>query len=100
MMVLSDASSGFTVAVMVSDSPSTNSSAVLFSSTLLTSMSFLLTVIVQVEDFPPADAIIVDVPSAMAETKPEFDTVATDSLEDVQVNDLSVASLGRTVAFN
>ena len=55
---------------------------------------------VQLADVPPADAVMVETPSATAVTLPEPDTVATDCLEDAQVTDLSVASLGKTVALS
>ena len=88
------------MAVRVTVSPAFRDALVLFNSIELTSTTFLLTVIVQVPDFPPAEAVIMDVPSAMAVTKPALDTVATDCLEDAQRTVLSEASLGSTVALN
>ena len=98
--VLSVASTGLTVAVRVTVSPALSCALVLSSSTELTSTTFLLTVIVQVPDFPPAEAVIVDMPSAMAVTSPVLDTVAADCLEEAQDTVLSDASLGRTFALN
>ena len=98
--VLSVVSSGLTVAVRVTVSPALSCARVLSSSIELTSMTFLLTVMVQVLDCPPAEAVMIDVPSAMAVTKPVVDMVATDCFDDAQVTVLSDASLGSTVALN
>ena len=88
------------MAVRVTVSPALSCALVLFNSIELTSTTFLLTVIVQVPDFPPAEAVIMAVPSAMAATKPVLDTVATDCLEEAQITVLSEALLGSTVALN
>ena len=54
----------------------------------------------QMADLPPAEAVMVEVPSATAVIRPLSETVATDCLDDAQVTSLSVASEGRTVAFS
>ena len=92
--VLSMASSGLTVAVKVSDSPSTSSRLVLFNSTDVTAIMPLLTVTEQVADFPPAVAVMVVFPSATAVTRPLLETVATDCFDEPHMTVLSVAFEG------
>jgi hypothetical protein len=98
--VLSVASSGFTVAVRVSDWPLSSTSSDMFSETELTATKPLLTVTIQVADFPPAETVIVEDPSEMAVISPLFEIVATDGLEEAQIMVLSVAFDGKTVAVN
>ena len=98
--VLSVASSGFTVATRVSDSPSLSSRLVLFSVTSVTAMTFLLTVTEHVADFSPTLAVMVAEPSLTAVTLPLLSTVAIAVLELDQVTVLSVASSGLTVAVS
>ena len=98
--VLSVASSGFTVAVSVSDSPSFRFSSVLFRVTSVTAMTFLLTVTLQVADLSPDLAVIVAEPSFAAVTLPLASAVAILASEVLQVTVLSVASSGFTVAVS
>ena len=97
MTVLSVASSGLTVAVRVTESPSFSSTSVLSNPTDSTAMTFLSTVTLQVAVLSPALAVTVAVPSLTASIFPPS-TVATEGSEDVHVTVLSVASSGLTVA--
>ena len=56
-----------------------------------------VTVNVKDADFPPQDAVIVEVPAATAVILPNPFTVATDVFEEVYVIFVSVASRGITV---
>ena len=94
---LSVASSGLTMAVMVSVSPTCIDKLVLSNETDVTAMIFAETLTVQVADLPPALAVIVAVPSLIAVTVPEF-TLATEALDDAQITPSYSASFGRTVA--
>ena len=98
--VLSVASSGLIETNNASESPSTSDSSVLFRSTEETAITPLLTVTMQEPFFPPALAVIVEEPSAIAVTNPVSETVATDCFEDAHETVLSVASPGETLAFN
>ena len=80
--VWSVASAGVTVAINVSDLPLVNAREVRLSLMEETAMGFWLTVTTQDADFPPAKALIVALPTAIAVTKPRSETVATDSLVD------------------
>ena len=93
--VLSVASSGPTVAVRVTVSP-TFRDAVVWSRGI-EETSVATTVIEQVAVFSPAFAVMVAVPNFLAVTTP-LETVATVASEVVQVTVLSVASSGPTVA--
>ena len=95
--VLSVALSGLTVAVIVSVSPTCIDKEVLSRVIDVTDTSLAETLTVQVEDLPPALAVIVALPSLMAVTVPEF-TLATEALDEVQVTPSYSASFGRTVA--
>ena len=91
---LSDASSGFTVAVNVAVSPTAKERAVLSSVTDSTSTEiFTVHSAMQEPDF----AVIIAVPDFFAVTLPS-DTVATETSDDPQVTDLSAALAGLTVA--
>jgi len=94
------ASFGFTVAERASVVPLTSVKLVLFNSTEETGITLLLTVTTHVAEKPPDDAVTVDIPSAIAVTIPEEETVATDCLDEAQKTVLSVASLGSTVALS
>ena len=94
--VLSVASSGPTVAVRVTVSP-TSSDAVLLSS-VIEETSVGTTVIEQVAVLSPALAVIVAVPNFFAVTTP-LETVITVVSDDAQLTVLSVASSGPTVAM-
>ena len=96
--VLFVASSGRTVAVSVCLPPTVSVTSVLSRVTDATGMTIFSTVTAQVAVLSPALAVIVAVPGTMAVTLPPS-TVATDSLEDVHVMVLSVASSGLTVAL-
>ena len=93
--VLSVASSGLTVGVKVTVSPTFSDALVLFRLTEVTGVA--TTVIVQVADFSPAFAVMVAEPTSLAVTTPLL-TVATEASEVLQVTVLSVASSGFTVA--
>ena len=97
--VLSVASSGLTVAVRVSVSPSVISSLSLSREISVTGMYASLTVTAQVADLSPAVAVMVARPTATPVTTPSF-TVAILSSELLQVTVGSVASSGMTVAVN
>lgn len=73
---------------------------VLFKLTPVTDIVCALTVTEQVAFLPPSlvVTVIVAVPAALAVTKPEEETVATDVLFEDHTTDLSVALLGVTVA--
>ena len=94
---LSVALSGLTVAVIVSVSPTFIDKEVLSRVIDVTDTTLVETFTVQVEDLPPALAVIVAVPSLMAVTVPEF-TLATEALDDAQITLSYSASFGRTVA--
>ena len=94
---LSVALSGLTVAVIVSVSPTFNDNDVLSRVIDVTATTLLDTFTVQVEDLPPALAVIVAVPSLMAVTVPEL-TLATEALDEAQITPSYSASFGRTVA--
>ena len=94
---LSVALSGLTVAVIVSVSPTFIDNEVLSRAIDVTGTTLVETLTVQVEDLPPALAVIVAVPSLMAVTVPEF-TLATEALDEAQVTPSYSASFGRTVA--
>ena len=98
--VLSVASSGFTVAVRVTVSPTFNDTPVLSKLIEDTSTTPLLTVTTQDPNFPPAVAVMVDVPSAIETTFPVWSTEATDCLDDAHIISRSVAFEGEIVAFN
>ena len=95
--VLSVASSGLTVAVRVASSPSVSSSEVLSSWTEVTAIIRWETRTLQLADLPPAVAVTVALPGLSAFTRPLF-TETTVSSDERQDTDLSVASLGLTVA--
>ncbi len=97
---LSVASSGFTVAVRVACSPSTNSREVLFRVTEETGITFLATVTVHVAVLSPALAVMMAEPSFTAFTLPVLSTVAMAGLSLLQVTVLSVASSGPSVAVS
>ena len=96
--VLSDALSGFTVAVRVAVSPSLSSSEDLSKVTDSTATTFFVTVTEHVAVLSPAFAVMVAVPSATADTLPLASTEATDALLDDQETVLFVALSGFTVA--
>ncbi len=83
--VLSVASSGRTTAVKDWDSPINKSRWLIFKLIEETGTYPLTTVIEQLAVLPPAIAVIIVVPSANAETRPDPETVATDVFVDVQV---------------
>ena len=95
--VLSEASSGMTVAVSVAVSPLVNASSVLSSVIVETCTKTLETFTLQVASLSPAFAVTVAVPSPVAVITPSL-TVTTPSLLEVQVTVLSDASSGSTVA--
>ena len=97
--VLSVASSGLTVAVIVSESPSVRVSSVLESETELTSMTFAETVTAHDAVKPPSTVLTVIVadPALTAVTLPLL-TVATDLSLLSQVTEALSALLGETVA--
>ena len=97
--VLSVASSGVTVAMSVSVSPSVISAVVLSRVIPVAGITFALMVISQVADTSPAFAVIVTLPALSAVTTPSL-TVATVSSDDVQTTVLSVAFSGVTVAVS
>jgi len=96
--VLSEAFSGVTVGVKVSDSPILSDREVLFKLTPVTETGF--TVTEQVAVLLPSFVltVMVAVPTALAVTTPEDETVAIEELLVLQVTDLSVALDGLTVA--
>ena len=98
--VLSVALSGLTVTLRVLVSPSFRVMFVSSSSTELTATVGFFTVTLQVDDLPPAVALMSAVPSALPVTRPVGDTVATVELDVDQVIVLSVALDGLTVALN
>ena len=98
--VLSVASSGFTVALRVTVSPTFKEALVLSKLIEDTSTTPLLTVTTQDPIFPPAVAVMVDVPSAIATTFPFCSTVATDCFDDAHIISRSVAFEGEIVALN
>ena len=97
---LSVALLGETVAVSVWVSPSVIFKDVLSRLTPVTAITFALTVTVHIADFPPSFVftVIVALPSDFAMTTPVEETIATDSLSEDHVTDLSVAFSGDTVA--
>ena len=94
---LSVALSGLTVAVIVSVSPTCIDREVLSRVIDVTVTTLAETLTVQVEDLPPALAVIVAVPSLTAVTVPEF-TLATEALDEAHITPSYSASFGRTVA--
>ena len=94
---LSVALSGLTVAVIVSVSPTFIDKEVLSRVIDVTDTTLVETFTVQVEDLPPALAVIVAVPSLRAVTVPEF-TLATEAFDEAQITPSYSASFGRTVA--
>ena len=97
--VLSVASSGDTVAVSVSVSPSVSSAVVLSRAIPVAGITFALTVTSQAADTSPDFAVIVTFPAFNAVTTP-LATVAIVSSDDVHATVLSVASSGVTVAVS
>jgi hypothetical protein len=99
---LSVALEGITVAVNVCVSPTVIDNDVLFRLTPVTDTVVSVTVTKHVVVFPPSFVVtvIVAVPAALAVTKPEDETVATEVLLEDQVTDLSVAFEGVTVAVS
>ena len=97
---LSAALEGVTVAVRVCVSPTVIDKDVLSRLTPVTATG--VTVTAQVACRPPSTVVtvIVAVPSFLAVTTPELETVATEVLLDDQVTDLSVAFEGDTVAVS
>ena len=95
--VLSVALSGLTVAIIVSVSPTFIDKEVLSRVIDVTDTTLVETFTVQVEDLPPALAVIVVTPSLMAVTVPEF-TLATEAFDEAQITPSYSASFGRTVA--
>ena len=95
--VLSVALSGLTVAIIVSVSPTFIDKEVLSRVIDVTDTTLVETFTVQVEDLPPALAVIVVMPSLMAVTVPEF-TLATEAFDEAQITPSYSASFGRTVA--
>ena len=93
------ASSGFTVAVSVSLSPSVSTSSDLLRVIEVTAITFASTVTLQVADCSPAFAVMTADPAFRAVTLP-FSTVATVASEVLHVTDLFVASSGFTVAVS
>ena len=98
--VLSVASPGLTVATSRVVCISSRVTEVTSSATETTATVPLNTVTSHLADFPPHDAVIVDVPNATAVTRPEEETVATDCREDAQTILVSVALVGVTIACN
>ena len=96
VIVLSAASSGPTVALRVTVSPTSRDTVVL--SRLIDLTRVGTTVTAQVADISSAFAVMVAVPSFLAVTMP-FSTVAISVSELLQVIVLSVASSGLTVAL-
>lgn len=94
--VLSVASSGITLALRVSDSPTFRSAEVWLIEMLSAGVCTTLTM--QVAVASPQRAVIVASPIEMAVTLPLASTVATVGLLEDQLIVLSVASAGRTVA--
>ena len=94
---LSVASLGLTVAVKISLFPFSRVSSVLFRDTEPTGIT---TVTLQVAVLAPSFVVTVmtALPASLAVTLPSWSTVATAVLLDLQLTDLSVASLGLTVA--
>ena len=92
--VLSVASSGFTVAVRVADSPTARDSVVL---SRVIDDTGTVTVTTHSAVLPPHFAVTVALPDLTAVTLP-LSTFTTDSSDDDQVTALSVASSGFTVA--
>ena len=82
-------------------SPSVIVRLVLSRLTPVTEITFAVTVTVQVAVLAPSVVctVIVAVPADLAITTPVEETIATDSLFDDQVTDLSVALDGETVAL-
>ena len=78
--------------------PSSNDKDAADSVIEVTSIIAFFTVTVQAVLLPPAEAVIVAVPSLMAVTIPLAETTATVALELVHVIVLSVAFVGKTVA--
>ena len=99
---LSVAFDGDTVAVNAWVSPTVIVSDVLFKLIPVTGTVAAFTVTEHVAVLKPSFVVtvIVVVPTALAVTTPEDDTVATDALLEDQVTDLSVAFDGVTVAVN
>jgi hypothetical protein len=96
--VLSVASSGFTVAVRVTVSPTFKEAFGLSNETDSTLIKDGITFTVHRAIFPSASAVIIAVPAAKAFSNPSF-TVTTDGSELVQTIDLSVAFSGLMVTF-
>ena len=92
--VLSVASSGFTVAIKVADSPMARDKVVL---SKVMDDTGTVTVTTHSAVLPPHFAVTVALPDLMAVTLP-LSTFTTDSSDDDQVTALSVASSGFTVA--
>ena len=93
---------GRTVALRVTVSATLRLAVVLFSVIDSASVSFFVTVILQVADlFEPSVvvAVIVASPALTAVTTPLALTVATDVFDDFHVTDLFVVFDGRTVAL-
>ena len=99
---LSVAFDGNTFAVKVSVSPTVMDRELLFRLTPVTAIVAAFTVTEHVAVFEPSFVVtvIVVVPTALAVTTPEDETVATEVLLEDQVTDLSVAFDGDTVAVN
>ena len=99
---LSVASAGETVAVSWKVPPAVSDSALELSETPVTETVAVWTVMVQVAVLLPSTevAVIVAVPAAMAVTKPDELTLATDVLLLVHVTFLLVAFVGATVAVS
>ena len=91
---------GVTVAVRVWVSPTVMDRDELLRLTPVTETIGLDTVTEQVAFLPPSLVVtlIVAVPAALAVTRPDAETVATEALLEDQVTDLSVALEGVTVA--
>ena len=66
----------------------------------MTSTRLFFTVSMQVSDFPPQEAVMVEDPSVTAVTKPSSETVATDCFDEAHITVLSVAFDGKTLAVN
>ena len=92
--VLSVASSGFTEAVRVTVSPTFKVALALSKLIEDTATTPLLIETTQDPTFPPAVAVIIDVPSEIATTFPFWSTVATDCLDDAQITSCTVAFEG------
>ena len=99
---LSVALDGVTVAVRACVSPSVMDKLVLLRLTPVTETVFSVTVTAHVAVLFPSFVltVIVAEPAALAVTKPEEETVATEVLLEDQVTDLSVALDGVTVAVS